>query len=421
MVALLRGPRNTSGNLISGIAWLLGDGNGGMPAQDATYMYSVSGDWLFPGATLPAHELGHNLGNAHDRPNAGTGPGTVGSATYAYGHFVCGSGAPSSCGQPGFNSTGTGFGTIMSYHQPTVAKFSSPSIMCKGPQSGALTAPCGVHDQQDDVRATNCVRHTVAAFRNSWVGNCASLSTDSDRDGIPDCVEAGSGRINGARDNDIFGNALLFSAQQYRDFLSREPEADGLNFWTRSLNTGGHTRAQVVEAFFNSTEFQSFMAPVARLYFAYFLRIPDYGGLQHWIGQFRSGTSLRQISEIFASSQEFAIRYGALSNREFVTLVYSNVLGRAPDSAGLDHWAGQLDSGAMTRGQVMLAFSEGPEYRALIGNDVYVTMIYVGMLRREPDASGFAFWVGYKDSGKSGLDLIGGFLGSIEYRNRFLP
>ncbi|HUR59666.1 MAG TPA: M12 family metallo-peptidase, partial [Opitutaceae bacterium] len=281
MVAMFRGPRNATGNSISGIAWVSGDENGNMPASGVNYMYSVSGDWLFPGATLPAHELGHNLGNNHDRPNAGTAP-FGGTTTYSFGHFVCGTGADAACGSAGANNTGTGFGTIMAYHRPTVAKFSSPNLTCQGTQAGAVAGPCGVANQQDDVRATNCVRQTVANFKTSWVGNCSNLSADADNDGIPDCVEAGSGRVNGVKDNDIFTNGLLFSAQQYRDFLAREPEADGLNFWAGALASGTQTRGAMVESFFNSAEFQGVIAPVARLYFAYFRRIPDYAGLQYW-------------------------------------------------------------------------------------------------------------------------------------------
>ena len=145
-----------------------------------------------------------------------------------------------------------------------------------------------------------------------------------------------------------------------------------------------------------------------------------YGGLNHWIGYYRAGNSLEAISDIFAGSAEFSIRYGSLDNAQFVNRVYANVLGRAPDAQGFAFWRGQLDSGAMTRGQVMLAFSEGTEFRSLSNNEVYVTMIYAGMLRREPDSGGFAFWLDYMDSGNSGVALINGFLASPEYRNRFL-
>jgi hypothetical protein len=243
---------------------------------------------------------------------------------------------------------------------------------------------------------------------------------DTDQDGIPDDVEIVEGTNPGVKDNDVFNNARLFVMQQYRDFLGREGDPGGIGFWTNQINSGANSRAQVIENFFNSGEFQNTTAPVTRLYFAYFRRIPDYGGLTFWVNQYRSGTPLSAISQSFAQSQEFIDTYGSLNNTQFVTLVYNNVLGRAPDPGGLAFWTGQLDSGAMSRGQVMLGFSESAEFKAAIFNEVYVTQIYIGMLRRSPDAGGFAFWVGSMDSGAPGIGLIGGFLGSAEYRARFL-
>jgi hypothetical protein len=256
---------------------------------------------------------------------------------------------------------------------------------------------------------------------NQTAQNYTGTSPDSDSDGMPDYVEFIEGRNPNVKDNDIFNNARLFVMQQYRDFLGREGDSGGITFWTNQINTGVSTRAQVINNFFNSAEFQNTTAPVTRLYFAYFLRIPDYGGLIFWVNSYKSGMSLNAISQAFAQSQEFIDRYGSLTNTQFVTLVYNNVLNRAPDSGGLAFWVGQLDSGAMNRGQVMTGFSESTEFKNSIFNEVYVTQIYIGMLRRSPDQGGFNFWVGQLDGGQSGLGLIGGFLGSTEYRNRFLP
>jgi hypothetical protein len=308
----------------------------------------------------------------------------------------------------------------MAYQQPIVGKFASPNLTCASTRPGALSAPCGVAGQEDDVRAMNCVRQSVAALKSSWVGNC-DLTADSDHDGIPDCLEAGSGTVNGTKDNNIFTNGLLFVAQQYRDFLAREGDADGLNFWTSALNAGTKSRTDMAQAYLESAEFQGTIAPVARLYFAYFGRIPDYTGLQYWIGQARAGTSLDAISQQFAASAEFGSTYGALTNSQFVSLVYRNVLGRAPDSTGLTYWTGQLNSGAVNRGAVMTQFSESAEYAGLIRNKVYVTMAYMGMLRRAPDQAGFDSWVGYMNAGNSGAALVSSFLGATEYHNRFLP
>ena len=131
--------------------------------------------------------------------------------------------------------------------------------------------------------------------------------------------------------------------------------------------------------------------------------------------------SLNTISQAFAGSPEFIGTYGSLNNAQFVTLVYSNVLGRAPDAFGLAYWVAQLDGGSMTRGQVMVGFSESPEYQQTSYNRVFVTMIYYGMLVRMPDAAGFAYWVAQLNSGASALNLINGFLAAGEYHGRFLP
>lgn len=210
-----------------------------------------------------------------------------------------------------------------------------------------------------------------------------------------------------------------FVKQLYRDFLNREAEPGEPQFWVTQIDSGAMTKAQVIDAFLHSQEFEGRIAPIVRLYFAYFLRIPDYGGLQYWINQYMNGMSLGSISDGFAASLEFQQRYGNLTTEEFVTLIYQNVLGRNPDPGGYTYWVGQLNSGAMTRGQLMLGFSESTEYKGLTAYEVFVTMMYVGILRRSPEQGGFDFWVWYLDSGNSELSLIDGFINSQEYGNRF--
>jgi hypothetical protein len=67
----------------------------------------------------------------------------------------------------------------------------------------------------------------------------------------------------------------------------------------------------------------------------------------------------------------------------------------------------------------MIGFSGSDEYKGLTSHEVYVTMMYVGMLRRSPEDEEFNFWVDYLDRGNSGLALIDGFLYSQEYADRF--
>jgi hypothetical protein len=245
-------------------------------------------------------------------------------------------------------------------------------------------------------------------------------NADSDNDGIPDAEERFGGTQLTRKDNDIFGNATLFARQMYRDFLAREGEADGVGFWAGEIAAARRTRAQMVRDYFNSGEFQGKVAPVARLYFAFFDRIPDTAGLLYWSEQLGSGASIDVVADAFANSNEFRSTYGTLSDAAFVDRVYQNVLGRAGDAAGRSYWIGQLTGKQVTRGQLMALFSESAEYRTRKASSVYVVSIYVGMLRRSPEQAGFNFWVGEVDAGRGDLALINGFLGSSEYRARFL-
>jgi hypothetical protein len=60
----------------------------------------------------------------------------------------------------------------------------------------------------------------------------------------------------------------------------------------------------------------------------------------------------------------------------------------------------------MSRGAMMIGFSESEEYRQRSFRQVQVTMMYVSMLRRAPDQGGFDFWVAELGAGGSILELI---------------
>ena len=72
--------------------------------------------------------------------------------------------------------------------------------------------------------------------------------------------------------------------------------------------------------------------------------------------------TLLEVVEGFVGSAEFISTYSAnLSNTEFVTLLYDNVMDRAPDAGGLARWTGDLE-GDPSRAQVVLGFSESPQF-----------------------------------------------------------
>ncbi|MFV0524416.1 MAG: DUF4214 domain-containing protein [Acidimicrobiales bacterium] len=165
----------------------------------------------------------------------------------------------------------------------------------------------------------------------------------------------------GARSNRDFVELI------YRNVLSRDGDRGGVDYWTGLLDGGQH-RGTVMLGFSESPEFVrasrvrvaelDSRGPVARLYRAYFGRDGDTAGIRYWIG---SGLPLAAVSDAFARSEEFKLRYGSISNAGFVELVYHNVLGRSPDPEGRRYWLDQADRG-VPRGRLMLAFSESPEF-----------------------------------------------------------
>jgi hypothetical protein len=166
----------------------------------------------------------------------------------------------------------------------------------------------------------------------------------------------------------------------YENVLNRAPDASGLANWVNALNSGADTRAQVVIDFTESQEFISdesgaihqglwvgnvYAAEAARLYDSALGRLPDLSGLTNWTNSLQGGMSLQTAAADFVASQEFQSRYGALDNTALVTLLYDNVLHRAPDAGGLAHWVSLLTTGQDTRAQVVVGFSESAEH---VGN-----------------------------------------------------
>ncbi len=80
-----------------------------------------------------------------------------------------------------------------------------------------------------------------------------------------------------------------------------------------------------------------------------------------------------------------------------------------------------LLNGGMSRGQVLTGFSESVEHRAKLANEVTVTMMYAGMLRRTPEPDGYNGWLAALRAGTAVVDMVNGFFLSAEYRARFLP
>ena len=175
----------------------------------------------------------------------------------------------------------------------------------------------------------------------------------------------------------------------------------------------------MVEAILNDPGSDDVVAPLLRLYFAILDRLPDTGGLMHWLGEVRRGRSLDAVAASFSASPEFQRRYGALSDVDFVSQVYRTVLNRAADSGGSAYWTGRLGQG-MARGQMVRAVAETTEYRLFTYHRTRICLVYAGMMRQAPDSGGFLFWIDQVQNHAAPLQsLIGALQMSPAYRQRF--
>ena len=90
---------------------------------------------------------------------------------------------------------------------------------------------------------------------------------------------------------------------------------------------------------------------VAKLYLATFGRPLDSEGLQYWTNtgafapdQGTTITTMEALSANFSTQTEYTAKYPAsTAANDFVTSVYNNLLGRAPDADGLAYWTDRLD------------------------------------------------------------------------------
>ena len=180
----------------------------------------------------------------------------------------------------------------------------------------------------------------------------------------------------------------------FREFLCRAADAGALSAFTEGLAAGTVTHGGLVDTVLNSEEFGLYVGPVSRLYLAAFNRIPDQPGLINWVNYARAGYSLQSVADTFTASQEFTNRYGAMSNTDYVTALYQNVLGRAPDPAGLANWTGLLASGT-SRGGVLIGFSQSTEGINLFAFTLRTFLSYYAFSNTTPEQSELAYWNNY--------------------------
>lgn len=342
------------------------------------------------------------------------------------------SGTSSSCSV----AAGTGSVNVGANFIPAASPTRSVVLTKSGTGTGSVTSsPSGLSclancsfalaDLSSSASITLVAQATTGSVFAGWSGACSGTGSSCRISAGTNKADVGARfTANGGGGGGPLADPAVFVAQQYMDFFRRTPDRPGLDYWVQQMASGAATRAQVVAALMGSPDYQGRLAPIVRLYTAYFKRLPDYAGLMYWFNTMHpasgsSGLGLSQVSNAFAQSSEFTTTYGPLNNARFVTRVYENVLNRAPEPAGQAYWVGRLDTG-MSRGELMIGFSESAENQSATASTQLDTLVYTAMLKRVPSPAEHSRWLTDIQTGQANaLSLIGNTLQSPEYAARF--
>jgi Domain of unknown function (DUF4214) len=185
------------------------------------------------------------------------------------------------------------------------------------------------------------------------------------------------------------------------------------------IDNGTYARDQAASQFFESAEFGQRGLFIIKVYSAVLGRMPEYAGFRYWVSVLNSGVDPLAVVGGFIGSPEYQQRFGNPDNGGFVTLMYQNVLGRAPDPQGLAFWTNELNTGLQTRTTLMYSFIISAEFDNNIRNPAYALLLYLGFLARDPDPGGYDYWLGVLRQGIPVPTVIASFVYSPEYRSRF--
>jgi hypothetical protein len=261
-------------------------------------------------------------------------------------------------------------------------------------------------------------------------------------------------------------DAQFFVLQHYHDFLNRQPDTSGLNFWTNEITSCGSgqqcrevKQVNVSAAFFLSIEFQQTGYLVERIYKAAYgdtdqtssfggnhqfkapiIRVNEFLpdtqeiGLGVIVGQSGWETVLennkRAFSTEFVQRARFTTAFPpSMTPQEFVDTLNTNA-GNPLSPTERNQLVADLAANNKTRAEVLKAVAEDPDLFTAESNRAFVLMQFFGYLRRNPndapdsDYTGYDFWLTKLNQFNGSFvnaDMVKAFITSSEYRQRFGP
>ena len=222
-----------------------------------------------------------------------------------------------------------------------------------------------------------------------------------------------------------------FVQQHYHDFLSRRPDASGLAFWIGMI-TDESSRIDVSKAFFDSEEFGDTGFFVYRLYRASFgnLAPPNqaranvtYTDFMNDRARVIGGANMQQqrqaLADAFVLRARFLAEYPAMqTSTAFVNHLFDQA-SLTPFTTERQAEIDAMNNSGRTRAQVLRNVVEIQALKDREKNPAFVLMQYFGYLRRNPDQSGYDFWLSNINTLNRAKGMVCAFITSREYQERF--
>ena len=235
-------------------------------------------------------------------------------------------------------------------------------------------------------------------------------------------------------------DAQFFVRQHYLDFLNREPDQGGWDYWTNQITQCAtdllcvhHRRIGVSGAFFVELEFQRTGYIVYRMHRAAFGTWPNTATRANLTATqfFADRQLLPEGADVAQSTANFANSFvqrpaflqvfqTSLTNAEFVNKLF-DMAELVPYINERQQQIDNMNHAGKTRAQVLLDVIEISEFKLRENNRAFVLMQYFGYLRRDPDQNGYDFWLNILNNREPNnyRGMICSFLTSEEYQRRF--
>ena len=271
-------------------------------------------------------------------------------------------------------------------------------------------------------------------FTGVPVGAGARFARDRNGNGVWNGDEPATNALDTAR---------YFVWEHYLDFLNREPDDGGLDYWTSQITSCGgdvacinSRRIGVSAAFFIELEFQQTGSVVYRMYRAAYGTMGSPTRANILFSQFIAdrplivaGAGLPQstinFANTFVSRPEFKQAYpDTLTSSEFVNNLFAKAdLGGAEFAAQRQAEIDALNALTTTRAQVLLDVIEIQQFKDREYNPSFVLMQYFGYLRRDPEQPGYDFWLNVLNNRDPNnyRGMVCSFITAAEYQLRSGP